>query len=272
MGLPNSSVLLSHVLTAVGAAAAGEMVAALVAPHRSGCQRLRVIGQVLIVASMITSFAVAAPSREDALFFEHYKNDPRLAVYWCIFIGSVTAQLSYVAVLTLRYTRHDDKWLGRGLRLIGCGSLCVALFLASRLVEVAISGIPSIADLAALTVLVAGGSLLATGVVLPQAGLFAVRAVYRRRLYPLWETVTTQYPHVRANSKRPNLYRCVIEVQDALAEARSRHEINTPVLVAMDALVPRPSAEFDAAVRDLLSVSDMLRSLAVPTTRATASR
>jgi hypothetical protein len=268
----NCSVLVSHVLTAVGAAAAGEMVVALVAPDRSGRQRLRLVGQVLIIAAMIISFTVAAASREDALFFEHYKNDAHLAVYWCIFIGSVTAQLSYVAALTLRYTRHDDKWLGRGLRLIGYGSLCVALFLASRIVEVAIPGMPAIADPAAVAMLIVGSFLLATGVLLPQAGLLAGRALSRRKLYPLWKTVTSQYPYVRANPKRPNLYRSVIEVQDALAEARSQHKINTPVLVALDALTPRPSAEFDVVVADLLSVTDMLRSLTVPTTRVSASR
>jgi hypothetical protein len=124
--------------------------------------------------------------------------------------------------------------------------------------EVAVPVIPRRTDPAALTVLIAGGFLLATGVLLPQIGLFMDRALSRRRLYPLWETVTSEYPHVRVRSRRPSLYRCVIEVHDALAQARAQRKINTPALLALDGLGPRLSEDFDATVRDLLSISDKL--------------
>ena len=255
---PNTSVLVSHILTSIGAAAAGEMVAVLVSNHQRVGRPLRRVAEGLTIAAMVATFAVGAPGREDAFFFEHFKDDRRLSAYWAIFLGSVTIQLSYVALLTLRYTGYDDKWLGRGLRFIGYGSACVALFLATRVIEVVAPNFPHVSDASALSLLVVGGALLATGVLLPQVGLRADRAIARRRLYPLWETVTRDYVYVRASTRRPTLYRSVIEVQDALAEARSQHKTDTPLFAALETLTPRTAEQFDAAVEDLLAVLSIL--------------
>ncbi len=46
----------------------------------------------------------------------------------------------------------------------------------------------------------------------------------------------------------------MIEVQDALAEARSQHKTGTPLFAALETLTPRTAEQFDAAVQDLLSV------------------
>lgn len=254
----NASVLVSHVLTGIGAGAACEMVAILVGTGRI-TRRIRIVGEGVAIVAMIISFNVAAPISEDPYFFEDHKGDPQLVPYWCIFIGLVIAQLGYVATQTLQYTDHEDRWLGRGLRLIGYGSALSALFLGARLVEIVAPGTANRIDPAAPVVLVAGALLLATGVALPQVGLRADRARSRRRLYPVWRAVTAEYPYVRTTSQRPNLYRSVIEVQDALAEARSHGRLDSPVLLALDALDPRPAEQFDAAVRDLLSVSTLVR-------------
>lgn len=260
---PNSSVLASHVLTVIGAGAAGEMVAALTAATNRFTRRSRIALLATILVAIVLSFTVAIPSREDPFFFEHYKHDSGLLAYWCVFLGSVTVQLAFIANGTLRYTRHNDRWLGRGLRLIGWGCSLIALFLASRVIELAIPEVPSSADSAALSLLVVGGFLIAIGVLLPQIGMQFDRASASRALQPLWENVTRIYPQVRAGSNPPNLYRTVIEIQDALAEARAHGHVATPIIIALDRLPPRAADDFDATVTDLLTVARLLPSPAM---------
>jgi ribosomal 50S subunit-associated protein YjgA (DUF615 family) len=64
------------------------------------------------------------------------------------------------------------------------------------------------------------------------------------------------------------LYRSVIEVQDALAEARSQHKTSTPLFSALETLTPRTAEQFDAAVEDLLSVLSNLDPSALGTAKA----
>lgn len=251
---PNTSALTSYALTAIGATAACEMVANLVDKQTTTIRRLRLTGSATVTAAMIIAFVVASPSREDALFFEHYRHDAHLVAFWILFAASVALQMVYVAILTLRAARDDDKWLARGLRLIGSGATCVAIFLLDCLLQVAVRAVPATADTIGVWVLLTGGFLLASGVLLPQVGLFGEHTRLRRQLYPLWNIVTSEYPYVRCDARRPNLYRTVIEVEDALAEARAHRELNTPLLRALDARTARPAEQFTATVDELLAI------------------
>jgi hypothetical protein len=86
----------------------------------------------------------------------------------------------------------------------------------------------------------------------PQLATKAQRAAACRRLRPLWITVTARYPYVRSPGHRRNLYRTVIEIEDAVAEARAHRQVDTPLLHALDALTTHPAEKFDATVSDLL--------------------
>jgi hypothetical protein len=231
------------------------MVAGLVGTQRTTARWLRRAAAVAVAAAMTVAFVVAGPDREDPWFFEHYRHDPRLAVFWILFCGSVAVATGYIAVVMRRVARDDDRQVARGLRLIGHGSACVAVFLADCLLQVAVPAVPSMADTVGQAVLVAGGFLLAGGVLWPQLAAWAQHFAARRRLRPLWATVTARYPAVRSQAHRPSLYRTVIEIEDALAEARTHRQVDTPLLRALDALTAQPAERFDATVNDLLQVA-----------------
>jgi hypothetical protein len=261
---PDASALISHLLTVVGAGAAVEMVATLSSRAGRLQARLRVAATAIVGLVMVIAFVHGAPGPEQSLFFETYSGDPHLRIYWSVFFVSVIVQLSCIATLTLGYTRQTDRWLGRGLRLIGLGSVCAALFLASRLVEMALTRTAPAWNALSFGLLGLACVLLAGGVLLPQAGMATDRLVYRQRLHPLWTAVTEEFPIVRSNRTPVNLYRTVIEIQDALAEARSHHQVSTPALRALDSLPARPADQFEATVGDLLTVADALSLNPVP--------
>ena len=94
----------------------------------------------------------------------------------------------------------------------------------------------------------AGGCLcVVAGVTTPQVG----RLVSRWRLFPLWREATSPYPNVRRSRSKPGLYRTIIEIQDATAEARSRNELSSPLFRALSELPARSATELDVTVRDL---------------------
>lgn len=136
--------------------------------------------------------------------------------------------------------------------MIGTGMCCVAAFLVDCLLQVALPTVPVPGGEA---ILVAGGLLLAAGMLWPQLATWVHHSTAQRQLRPLWSTVTERYPYVRSSAQRPGLYRTVIEIEDAIAEARAHHEIDTPLLQRLDALTPHPAEQFDRTVQDLVRVA-----------------
>ena len=238
----------SYLLTLGAAAAAVEMVAGL-QPRRLSSRWVRHACLVVVASAMVVTFRHGAPTHEAPAFFDVHGDDPRLGAFWAIFCSSVALAATYIAMVVARAARHDRGPVARGLRLIAAGVGCVALFLVVCLLRVTV---PSLSTPSGTPVLVVGGTLLGVGLLWPQCATALERAAARRRLRPLWAAVTARYPHVCSSTDRPSLYRTVIEIQDAVAEARAHHEIDSPLLRALDDLAVRPAEEFEATVTDLI--------------------
>lgn len=255
--LADGAILASHLL-GLATAWGGIGLCAEVAGQGS---RNRIVRSVLVVAigfALTFVFVRAEPRAETPLFFERYARASQLRVYWMIFIGTIVAATAYLAYIALRHTHHDDRWLRRGLALIGWGASLICLFAASRFVAV-LAEIPSWVEPAAITTLSVGAAALAAGASLPHVAAARRRYGARRALYPIWLDATARYPHVRANSQPLSLYRLIIEIQDALAEARSRNELESPLMHALDQLPVHVSDDLDGAVDDLLIVASARR-------------
>lgn len=264
---PNLSALASYLLTVAAAGAAVDMVAGLMGRQRAVTQWLRWVAVSAVASGMVATFVAGAPVQENPAFFEGYRDDPDLSAFWVLFCGSVIAATCYVAVVMRRVTHDDGGEVARGLRLIGVGACCVAVFLLDCLLQVAAPTLPLPSGEA---VLVAGGLLLAVGMLWPQLATWRTRSSARRRLRPLWAAVTARYPYVRSSARKPDLYRTVIEIHDALAEARAHREVDTPLLQALDELASHPAERFNATVTDLVEVAKTARIRDVTTAPVTA--
>lgn len=219
---------------------------------RSRCERR--IGFAVIGAGTLIAFAMAEPMPERPLLFEHDARTPGLRVYWVILIGTIVATTAYLAFICIRHTQHKDRWLRRGLLLIGIGAALICLFAVSRMAAIW-ARLPHWVEPAAITILSIGAALLAIGACLPHLAAAAARRSARRSLYPIWLIATAPYPHVRADAQPPSLYRLVIEIQDALAEARSRKDLESPLMQSLDRLPARVGDNFQDAVDDLLEIA-----------------
>jgi uncharacterized membrane protein YjjP (DUF1212 family) len=251
---PDAAALSGYLLTTIGAWAAVELVAELIGLARSRQRNARLGALLVVDVAMTVAFAAAAPTVETAKFFERYAGSSSLLGLWLVFLLSLTNQLIFVSTMTLRYTRHDDLWLSRGLTSIGIGAALCAVFTISKLASLAAHP-PGWLDTTTIIVLVSGVVLVAGGALLPQLGPELDYRRDRRRLAGLWHAVTAAYPYVRTSRRQPGLYRTVIEIQDAVAEARVRGELNQPVLRAVDRLDLQPGEQFDQAVTELHAIA-----------------
>ncbi len=253
----NLAILLSHLLVVVTAWAGIEMFATAAGWGRRG-RDLRWWVAAGVGGGMTLTFLLAGPLPETPLFFERYGRDYHLAAYWILFIGAGAAATAYLATVAFTHTRHDDAWLRRGLRLIGVGSALNCAFFLSRLVVLAVQ-LPSWSEPAAIALLTLGTGTLGAGAVTPQVAATWSRHRARRDLYPIWLEVTAPYPQVREATAPSSLYRTMIEIHDALAEARAHDALKTPLMVALDQLPPRSGDEVDRAVEDLCQLAATMR-------------
>ena len=251
--LNDASILASHVLGLVTAWGGIELCAEA-AGHGSYRRATRLSILAVACCVIVAAFLAAGHLGEAPQFFVAYAHDPRLRFYWISFMGCVVLAGTYLAVVAHAHTHHDDHWLRRGLNLIALGSALICAFMISRLLLLALT-LPAWSDHLAVGVLAVGSSSLAAGAALPQLAGYRHRRAARRQLYPLWRAATAPYPHVRERHEPSSLHRVIIEIQDAVAEARSRGQLQSPLMHALDQLPVRRSDDVDSAVNDLLQVA-----------------
>lgn len=256
--LADGAILASHMLGLVTAWGGIELCAE-VAGYGTRRRRERRAVFAVVAAGMLIAFLIAEPLAETPLLFEHYAHATELRPYWVIFVSAITAATAYLAYIALRHTQHNDRWLRRGLRLIGIGAAMIFLFAASRLAAIW-ADLPDWVEPAAITILSVGATVLAIGASLPHLAAAGRHHSARRSLYPIWLLVTSSYPHVRASTQPRSLYRLIIEIQDALAEARSRNELESPLMQALNRLPARVGDNLEDAVDDLLHIAATARS------------
>lgn len=249
----DGSILVSHLLGLVTAWGGIELCTE-VSGHGPRHRGVRLAVLIVVSVALVVTFFGARPRIETALFFEQYARAIQLRAYWMLLVGSLVAATLYLAHVALRHTRHDERWLRRGLQLIGAGATLISVFALSRLVAMWID-LPAWVESMAILLLSIGAAILAIGALLPHIATACRRRAARHSLRPVWVEVTARYPHVRANSQPRTLYRLIIEIQDAIAEARSRNELESPLVQALDRLPPHTSDDLDGAVDDLLAVA-----------------
>lgn len=254
----NVTVLLGFLAGVASACSSVELVVASASGTRRTSQRVRMVAFCVAGALMTFFFIKAQPLAEAPLFFDHYGQDHRLLAFWLMLIGSLALGALYVAVISARTARLQDPWLSRGLRLISSGATVACFFLLTRCAPLVHVHLPWLEPVA-MTSLVVAACLIGIGALMPDAAARWRRAQALREIGDLWEAATSKFPEVRAdrrNGRRPrSLYRAVIEIQDALAEARTRGELTDGVMRALHLLPSRPADEQDALVADLLKVA-----------------
>jgi hypothetical protein len=249
---PDTATLIEYLLITVGAWAAVEMVSDLTARSHRRSRRIRVAVLVVIDTTTAVVFLLAPASAETGSFFEHDGTRAQMQVFWLLF-GMVIVQLAYIMTTTLRYSRHDDRWLRRGLRAVGVGAAGATLFFLVKCLEL-VRSLPNTLSAGSTILLLLAVLLIAVGTALPQLGPAVADDIARRQLYPLWRQLTDAYPDLRENpGQRPNLYRTVIEIQDALAKARAGEGEGErpPVSAAADTLSLRSAVQFTDVVKEL---------------------
>jgi hypothetical protein len=251
--LNDASILASHLLGLVTVWGGIELCAEA-AGHgpRRRPKRLSILGFACCV--LVAAFVAAGHLAEAPQFFVTYAHDPRLRFYWIAFLGCVILGGAYLSFIAHAHTHHDDRWLRRGLNLIAAGSGLICAFMISRLLGLGLTS-PAWIDTLAVAVLAVGSCSLAAGAALPQLAGYCYRRAARQQLYPLWHAATAPYPDVRERHEPASLYRMIIEIQDAVAEARSRGQLESPLMRALDQLPVRSSDDVDSAVNDLLQVA-----------------
>lgn len=254
----NLTALLSSLSGVASAAASVELVVASSTGTLRASQRARIAGFCVAATLMIFFFARAQPMPEAPRFFEAYAQDSRLLAFWITLIGTLIVGSIYVALVSVRTARIKDVWLSRGLRLISIGAAAAGIFLLTRLVALGNVQLRWLEGLA-MSSLVLSSCLIALGALLPAAAARWRRARALREIGNLWEVVTAEFPEVRADrhrGRRPrSLYRAVIEIQDAVSEARERDQISDDVMHALDLVPARAADEQDALIDDLLRVA-----------------
>lgn len=257
--LDDLTVLLSQLCGLVTAGAAIELVARASGRTRLTARRARAAALVVVSLCLIAAFVRAQPLVETPEFFDRYAHDSALAAYWILFIVTLLLGSGYVAVVAQRTTRHDNVSLRRGLRLISYGAASAFLFLLTRVVGV-VGVLPRWADEAGLTLLVVGGILIAVGVSLPELATRREQRRAHRQLQALWSAATEHYPHVRASAQPSSAYRMIIEIHDALSEARARGQVTGTLMTALDALPARAADQQALVIGDLRRVADSVLS------------
>lgn len=255
---PNVTVLLCFLAGVASACSSVELVVASATGIRHASQRVRVTAFGVAGALVIVFFIKAQPLVEAPLFFDHYAHDHGLIAFWLILIGTLALGALYVAVISVRTAQLQDPWLSRGLRLISLGAAAACFFLLTRCALI-VDIRPRWLEPVAMASLVIAGCLIGIGALLPDAAARSRRAHALRQLGDLWEVATSRFPEVRADRKfgrRPrSLYRAVIEIQDAVAEARTRGEVADDVMRALHLLPARAADEQEALIDDLLKVA-----------------
>jgi hypothetical protein len=255
--LNDASILASHVLGLVTVWGGIELCAEATG-HGSHRRAMRLSILAVACCVIVAAFLAAGHLGEAPQFFATYAHDPRLRFYWIAFMGCVVLAGTYLSFVAHAHTHHDDRWLRRGLNLIALGSALICAFMISRLLLLALT-FPAWGDHLAVGVLAVGSCSLAAGAAVPQLAGYSHRRAARRQLYPLWRAATAPYPHVRERQEPSSLHRVIIEIQDAVVEARSHDQLQSPVMRALNQLPVRRSDDVDSAVEDLLQVARALR-------------
>ncbi|TWP34466.1 hypothetical protein [Leekyejoonella antrihumi] len=251
--LANLSILLSHLLTVTTAWAAIEMVSAVAGWSRRSHQTR----SVLFLAgglAMAATFLSAHPSAETPLFFEQYAHDGQLTGYWNLFAATLTTATGYIATVTWRDARAQHGLMRHSLLLIAAGAALECAFMTSRIISIWTT-LPPWTDPLALDVLAAGACTLALGALLPGLRAAQQRRHDRGQLLQVWEAATSTYPNVREAPKPRSTYRAVIEIQDALSEARAAGGPETALTNRLQAVPPRPAGQVDALAADILKAA-----------------
>lgn len=249
---PSASTLVVYLLVTLGAWAAVEMVSDLTGRAGRTAKRVRLAFVLAVDAVAITSFLRAEVGTASGSFFREYGTQLRPFV---LLFGMLFAQLGYVAVVTMRYSRHSEGWLARALVSVSIGALFAEIFVLSRGGDV-LTPVPEIIDQIAEGFMLAGILWIGVGMAIPAIGpaIGAMRA--RKELYPLWKWLTNSCPEVRERpDRRPGLYRTVIEIQDAVANEGTDRLTPAGWVAAVRALDLQPAEQFNDAVDELRGVA-----------------
>ncbi len=246
-GWPNLAQLLTH----VGALSwLGVVLGVLLRWSYPGRARRVVRAHALagaaVVAGMGGLFAAAPDFAEDPVdFAARHAASPWVGAYLTLYAAAFAAVQVEVGVLCLRQAcAGGGPWLRRGLRLTSAGTLLGLLYCATRVSDVAaaVSGVDptrweSVARLASsvgVLLPLVGWTMPSWGPRLSAALCWRAHARAYRRLYPLWSTLAAATPGIvldpsgaRRRAARDvewRLSRRVVEIHDALGEARARQD------------------------------------------------
>lgn len=266
LGSPDSAVMVSQILAFGAAWAAIEMVAASYGQPTRRARRARLF--ILLAAAAALACAFLAPTRRppEAQVAQFFTDTTRagspLLPYWIIFGGVMAAAQGYISLVSALNARDGDLWLRRSLRCISAGAAFSSLFAIGLLVRIA-HPLPPALNLFDFAAVALGCSLVAVGVLIPGTAAMLWRRRARAQMSGLWANVSGRYPEVRYQATQPGLYRTVVEINDAVAEARGRDELNTPLLIALDALPERGVDEFASTVADMIGAAQRFRTVDV---------
>ncbi|MFI0711586.1 MAB_1171c family putative transporter [Streptomyces inhibens] len=247
-GFPNSAALVSMVCVVLVLTNQQVVLTFWAHPPERAWRRARprVLAAALVLAALITLFAMTAPSEPRPKDFSlHYAGHPLYAVYLLIYLVFYTVGEIETARLSQRYAKVSHRlWLRRGLRLTAVGAWTTLGFSLIRITDVILS--PYAVDLRPLEPVAwvcgdVGALLTHVGWTLPGWGptLNAPRRWVRawrqyRRLRPLWNVLHELAPMIELTAPangfwsrfRPStlefkVYRQVIEIRDGQLALRS---------------------------------------------------
>ena len=266
-GRPNVSELAGHLFMVASAGAAVAMVSGLIRDDLT-VRRLLALYALATAAGMAAVFLSHDFPVETSNFTAVYGATAEARLYWTIFLTYAVVLLCAVCVLTTRTPIEDQPWLRGGLRLVGIGSglgIAYLLHWAVELVAIAYGRrTPPWFGAASHAVGVLAALLVSGGTMLPTVGPKGRAALAIRRLRPLWDEVTSRYPEVRVvpEAGDDRLLRMVVEIRDAVTEARIRGVLDTDTLQELDQLPPHALVDFEDEIRQLEKlVHRRLRSL-----------
>ncbi len=254
-GRNDLTILVSQALTTATAWCGVEMVIASAERSNARGFRLRLAITIGCVAWQCATFVLpsAAPQELSVVdFYLHTRAQADWQLYWVSYGVISGAGSIYLGLSSARYARHASMWLRRGMWSISVGSALCAGFSASIAASTVVE-LPAVAGLVQTLTVATGTTLIGFGCVIPQ--IPDLRA--RRTLMPLWRSVTDLYPAVRLTESRPDLRRVVTEIQDAVATARYRDEVASPLMRELSRLSGRPADEYELSVNELCGVARM---------------